>query len=864
MRRNLSGDDWRVTHVYPGEWEWIPITRGDSDLENLNPPIAPWYRATVPGDVQTDLIEAGVLQQPWRDLESRAAEWTSQRDWVYWKDFGAPASVRGHRAVLRFEGVDYSCHVFLNGHHLGDHAGTYVPFELDATEALRAGDTNRLIVVVDHAPTEPDQQGQIGWTGKVRLWKPRFAYKWDWCTRLIPLGIWDDVFLETWDRARLAGLWVTASAEYSEDCWTGLLRLRATLDRATDESLRLRVSVAGSDGSTFLWTHELQVVPLETAVSPVTAQLEVPGVELWWPNGAGKQNLYCVTVELVAVDGTVLDTAERGVGFRRVRAVPNEGAPADALPYTLEVNGKRLFAKGWNWAPISQLYGRLHEDRYRHAIRLARDAHCNLLRVWGGGLLERELFYNLCDEAGIMVWQEFPQSSSGVQNEPALDEEYVVYCEKQARQMVPRRSHHPSLVIWCGGNELMDDAHVPCGLDHPVLATLGNVVREVNPEWIYLPASPSGPTFAADPSNKGRMHDVHGHWLYLGDPDHYRFYNDIDPLFHSEFGAEGTANEEALRLFLSQHYLWPPDRTNPAWVHHGAWWLHREKVEALFGRIEELRKYVYASQWIQYEGLRYIAEANRRRKWHTSGCAPWQFNESWPNTSCTNSLGYFGDVRPAYWAMRGAYAPISVSVRYDRVRWEPGETLEAEIWLNVSEPDDFHASCSEDVSLVWRLVRLEGCQEIAAGVLPVPQPTEASAVSLGRVEARLLDKPALYGMIVAVQGLTLPPARASGLDKRYLFTSHPDPCMERLFGLPNGRLDAEALPDNSILVKCSAYSAVPLVFVRADACSDIEWAYLTWGYAPFLLPGEEIRIERDGAHSVVVAAMNAPVSGIMV
>ncbi|MBM3494361.1 MAG: hypothetical protein FJX72_08585, partial [Armatimonadetes bacterium] len=764
---------------------------------------------------------------------------------------------------LGFEGVDFACHVFLNGVKLGSHEGTYTPFELDASAAIRYGALNRLVVVVEHAPSEPDQQAQIGWTSRVRLWKPRFAYKWDWCTRLVPLGIHDDVWLDIWDRARIEAVRAHADLKGSASRPYGQVNVAVVLDRQRAERLTVQAGVHDAAGAcvareTLLLAPRSEergerreereaaaTAQREAAATSLTARLAVSidDPALWNPNGYGPQNLYTVRIEVYGEDGALLDSRTSRIGFRKVVAVANYGAPPDALPYTLEVNGRKVFLKGWNWAPIDQLYGRPKQERYRHAIRLAREANCNLLRVWGGGLLERECFYDLCDEAGIMIWQEFHQSSSGIDNEPARDDEYVAYCTEQAKRIVPRRTHHPSLVIWCGGNELMDSEQRPNDLTHPVLAALGEVVRNEDTERIYFPTSPSGPVFAADPANRDKMHDVHGHWLYLGNPEHYAFYNSIDPLLHSEFGCEGPANLRALETFLSPEYRWPPDRTNPAWIHHGSWWLHREKVPTLFGPVEDLRTFVFAGQWMQHEGLRYIAESNRRREWRTSGCAPWQLNESWPNASCTNSLDYYGAVRPAYWGMRGAYGPTLVSLRYDGLNYQPGGKFGAELWLNISLPD------TQPSAVRWAAWDLQTCAHLGDGRAH-PRSTEPGPERLGTVAFDLPESPCVFGVSVWADG------EDASAANRYVFSTHQPPLYAPMLSVQKIAPVADQVGPGLLRLTCPR-GTTPLIAVRADGLSGYEGPYLSWGYAPFLMPGEAIRIAVSGHGDVEVSALNA-------
>lgn len=687
----LDGADWQLLHLVPREWELCQVWREDWETKGTFPAVTSWIRGSVPGDVIADAWDAGLIPDPYVDMNSRACEWLAARDWVYRKDFTGPDLERGEVLRLCFEGVDFSCRVYLNGELLGAHEGMFTPFEFDVTEKVRPGRRNRLVVVVMHAPPVEAVQGQVGRTSEARLWKARFAYGWDWCTRLVPLGIWRGVRLVRTGPVWLEDVWVRPRVDLS----AGEERPLAEVDVEVTARSRLladgvRIGVKVLDGERVA-ASALQEVELGGPRAKAVVRLQIPEPRLWWPNGMGGQPLYRVEVTLHAA-GRVSDTRAMTTGLRTVRLVPNEGAPADALPYTLEVNGRRLFARGWNWVPVDHMYGRDQgnippaghpvADRYRRLAGLAAHAHCNLLRVWGGGLLESEKFYDWCDRLGILVWQEFPLSSSGIDNRPPTDAAYLDYIEAEARRMVPLRRNHPSLALWCGGNELMDDAGGPLTEAHPALARLKAVVSELDPDRGWLPTSPSGPEWhsSREKAGTGRQHDVHGPWKYQDDGDHYRYFDTIDPLLHSEFGVDGAANPETLRRFISGRYLFPPDGSNPAWVHHGSWWLHRERIEKLFGPIDTLEAFVRASQWLQAEGLRYSIEAHRRRTGRCGGTLPWQFNEAFPNTSCTSAVDYLLRPKPAYWWIRLAYAPVSVSLKYDRLTWAPGETWSAELW----------------------------------------------------------------------------------------------------------------------------------------------------------------------------------------
>jgi beta-mannosidase len=371
--------------------------------------------------------------------------------------------------------------------------------------------------------------------------------------------------------------------------------------------------------------------------------LEVEQPELWWPNGGGAQRLY--------------DAGEWQVGFRTVELRPNEGAPEGAYPYTLHVNGERIFMRGWNWVPIDVNYGVPQPAKLEKVLRLAQRANVNVLRIWGGGVIESEEFYGWCDRLGILVWQEFSQSSSGLESTPSDDPAFVQTLADDARVIVPSRAHHPSLFAWCGGNELAWPDQEPIDESSPAIAALASVVRELDPSRVWLPSSPTGP--------KGTW-DMHGPWEHQGLRAHNEHYDSRTNLIHSEFGVEGMTNDLSM---IAPEHRWPADKSNPVYEHLGAWWNNAPLVQASFGgRIEDVETMRRASQWLQYDGLRYAIEATIRRAWQASGVLPWQFNEPFPNAWCTSALDWHGDPKPAYFGVARGYRGAP-SARFVTCTW---------------------------------------------------------------------------------------------------------------------------------------------------------------------------------------------------
>jgi beta-mannosidase len=349
--------------------------------------------------------------------------------------------------------------------------------------------------------------------------------------------------------------------------------------------------------------------------------LRVESPKLWWPNGMGEQHLYALR----------LDGRELFVGFRQIEF---------SRPGTFVVNGVPMSVKGWNWVPIDALYGVPRPAKLAHLLELAARAGVNLLRVWGGGLIETAEFYEHCDRLGLLVWQEFSQSSSGTESVPSDDPEFIATMVADAREIVPRRRHHASLALWCGGNELDGDDSTP------VLGALRDVVHELDPGRAWLPTSPLG----------GPDDDVHGPWEHQGLRRHNQCYETRTARLHSEFGVEGMTNRRALEALIDEAHRWPAERTNPVYEHLGAWWNNAPLVQEAFGgRIEDVDTMRRASQWLQYDGLRYAVEATLRRG---AGVIPWQFNEAYPNAWCTCAVDYHGNPKPAYYGVARAYRGV--------------------------------------------------------------------------------------------------------------------------------------------------------------------------------------------------------------
>jgi len=636
---DLGQLEWQLAGFTPHTW------RGQKSMEVGFPPqaeVAP-VPARVPGSVQQALRDAGLLPDWNVGLDSRLCEWVEHRHWMYqvrlpdeW--VAGPGACR-----LVCLGLDGPGWVFLNGREVARFDNAFVPHAFDLSGLLRA-EGNTLQIVFD-AP--PRWLGQCGWTSRMTEWKPRFNYTWDWLPRLVQVGIWDGLFLERSDGQEIASL--RAAAEFDERRGLGALRVRGQAAAGEGSRLRLRLFEGGKEFAA--------LDQPASALDEGVAWDDLP-VRPWQPNGMGDQPLYQLACELRDAGGQVLDRRALRVGFKSVRWLPCRDASPAADPWVCCVNGRTLFLQGVNWTPIRPNFADVTAEQYRQRLTTYRDLGCNVLRVWGGAVLEREAFYDLCDELGLMVWQEMPLSSSGLENWPPEDEASIAAMEGIAASYVARRQHHACLLMWCGGNELQgsldggkEGVGKPIDMSHPMMARLGRLIEREDAGRRFVPSSSSGPRFIADAADFGKnLHwDVHGPWRPPGatEDDWRRYWADDDALFRSELGAPGASPPDVIAARAGNAPATPGHADNPLWSAQ-RWWIDWPDLQTEHGREPaDLAEYVRWSQARQAAALRLAVAACKRRFPAIGGVILWMGHDAFPCMVNTAILDFHGRPKPA-------------------------------------------------------------------------------------------------------------------------------------------------------------------------------------------------------------------------
>jgi beta-mannosidase len=631
-------------------WNWqLALARetGDALL-----PVAGPVPVRVPGSVQGALRDAGVIPDWNVATNSLAAEWVENRHWTFETSLPMSQCRLTGRKQLVCDGLDGAGLVRCGEIEVGRFNSAFVPQRFELESAIKDYCANhpraKAIPLVIVFTDQPRNLGQVNFTSHIRDEKPRFNYVWDWMPRLVQIGIWDGLRLEISEGSEISSL--RMFTELNARTRRGTVRVFAKADEM--HGARWRVS---------LWDKGRKLAALEAQASRKQLKLTVENINPWWPTQSGKQPLYEVRVELLAQRGNVLDIQSRRIGFRDVCWTACEGASRNAEPWILNVNGQPVFVAGVNWTPIRPNFADVTEAQIRARLKNYRDLGFNLIRVWGGAVLERESFFNICDKLGLLVWQEFPFSSSGLDNWPPDDKAAVRRAGEIAESYITRRQHHASLIMWCGGNELQvgpdgsrSGGGVPVGYEHPPIAAMQQTVRRLDPTRRFLPTSPFGPRFSIEPKaiGKGEHHCVHGPWKIPGSmPAWKKYWEQSDALFHSEAGVPGASDAKVIREFCGDSGL-PADETHPAWRHAAAWWLQWKEYLTNGGKPASLDSFVRWSQQWQAEGLAVAFAACKRKFPHCGGFIVWMGHDAFPCPCNTSILDFYGEPKPAALALR--------------------------------------------------------------------------------------------------------------------------------------------------------------------------------------------------------------------
>ncbi|MEV4641706.1 glycoside hydrolase family 2 protein [Actinoplanes sp. NPDC049548] len=768
--------------------------------------------ATVPGCVHTDLLDAGRLEDPFRDDNEKAVAWVGRADWTYERDVSWAGGAH-ERVDLVFEGLDTVAAVELDGVALGSTRNMHRGYRYDVT-ALLDGPRKPLTVHFTSAYTEAERvRDQLGPRPNAYpepfqfIRKMACSFGWDWGPTLVTAGIWRPVRLEGWSTARLAT--VRPLATYDR---TGRLDLSVDVERTRERDLRARVLLDG---------REIALLDLPGGATTARTVVDTGDVTPWNPRGYGEPALYALSVELL--DGeAVLDRWERRTGFRTVEIDRTGGG------FVFHVNGEPVFMKGVNWIPDDIFPARMTRERYERRLREAATAGVNLIRVWGGGIYEDRAFYEVCDELGLMVWQDFLFACADYPEEEPLFSEVVA----EARDNVIRLAPHPSLITWNGNNENLW-LHVAMGWDAEsggltwgeryYLETLPAIVAELDPSRPYQAGSPWSGSWEQAPNDPD--HGTFHSWEVWNRED-YANYRASAPRFVAEFGWQAPPAWTTLRAAVSDEPLLPD---SPGVLHH-------QKAEDGNGKLARglaphfpapasTEAWHYLTQLNQVRAIRTGIEHWRSHWPHTAGTILWQLNDLWPVTSWA-AIDGAGRYKPLYFALRELYADRALTI-------QPGDGGPVVAVLN-DHPDEWTGTLLVERQDTGGAVRatVTGRVSVAArsvSLVPVPEVVAAFGDPAAEVVvARLGDARALWfatedrDFAYEDPGLTVDvEAVAGGLDVHVQAVG-----LARDILLQADRIHPQAAADRGFVTLLAGESAV--IHVRAPIDLDAGLVKAPW------------------------------------
>ncbi len=620
---------WELCGWQP-EWWRVHKNEEKNFLNYMDVPPLP---ARVPASVQGILSRNGFLPEGFAEGDPRSAEWVENRHWIFQRRVRVPAD-GVYRLVC--PGLDGEGEVYAGDALAGRFANSHAVHAFDLS--LTAGE--HLLRIVFLCP--PRWAGQSGFTSRTPVIKPRFNYTWDWCPRMVQIGITAAPYLlapadRTFEIEDL-------TTSLSEDMASGVIRLKGRAANA--EALEIRLLDDATGAETAVWRR---------GASEVAAgvRFTVGSIRLWHPAGEGGAACYRLSIRAA---GEEAELVSRLVGFRRVEWLHNPGAPESAAPWLCRVNGREVFLQGVNWTPVSPLTADASDEDYRRLIRLYRDMGVNILRIWGGASRERELLYDLCARSGIMVWQEFPMSSSSSDNLPPSDAASCAAMLETVNCYVSLLASCPALILWSGGNELMRDELHPCRIpDHVILAMIRGVLAERDPERRMVATSASGPVEWFLTANKGRYahEDTHGPWRVYGSMAEWReFWLANDSLICSETGCCAASSEELLKKYYPGADM-RVTADSVFWNRPMGFWNELEEFRSEHGRDpSDPSEYIRWTRERQYDALGFAAWSCKRRFPACGGVLIWMGHDCWPCTVNTSVIDFDRSRKPGYESLR--------------------------------------------------------------------------------------------------------------------------------------------------------------------------------------------------------------------
>jgi beta-mannosidase len=610
-----------------------------------------WFEASVPGNIVSDLLSNNLIKAPYLETNEDSIQWVFKQNWTYQSTFKLSKS---KNQLLVFNGLDTYSTIYINDSAFLKTDNMFRKWEIDVSFLERNKDHSLRIVFENVFEREKNKIENLGYElpggSRVHTRKAGFHYGWDWGAKITTLGIWKKVEIRSWEDAIIRNF--------------DILQKELTLKKAViDVNIELQVQ---TDGEYFFELNDsIYSYFLTKGDQEVIIPLIIKKPKRWWPNGYGDQYLYPFSL-ILSKDKKIIEKKQKKIGLRTVELVNEKDSLGTSFYF--KINDKPIFMKGANYIPQDHLQDRVSNSDYLNLLSDAKKSNMNMLRVWGGGIYEQDIFYDICDSLGILIWQDFMFACAMYPS----DSIFLENVEQEAIENVRRLNHHPSIVLWCGNNENSEgwqrwgwqdafDSIQKKEIQNGYEKLFNNILPKVVIQYTKTPYWESSPSLGrGDPQHQFEG-DAH-YWGVWHDAEPFENLRTKVPRFMSEFGFQSFPSMETISTFCDSSQY---DLNSPSILSHQKHprgnALILEYMEREYPLPTSFEKLVYLSQIVQSQGIRMGLEAHRYSQPYCMGTLYWQFNDCWPVVSWS-SRDYFGNWKALNYAVKDVFEPLALSI----------------------------------------------------------------------------------------------------------------------------------------------------------------------------------------------------------
>ncbi|MFD0836449.1 glycoside hydrolase family 2 protein [Mariniflexile aquimaris] len=634
-----------------------------------------WLKASVPGTVHTDLLANGVIEDPFYRLNEKQLQWIDKTDWEYYTTFKVDNKVFNKETIeLEFKGLDTYAKIYINDSLVFGTDNMFVGYQLNSKPFLKLGE-NQLKIVFDspirlglekrdalgyRLPNAVNDQSVNGGLGDKQVAvfsrKAGYHFGWDWGPRLVSSGIWQDILLLAWNKASIKDVYIKQT-ELTND--VAQLNVAVELEATDDFKSFLNIKI----DSVLSVRHKMD---LKKGINKIEIPVIIENPELWWTNGLGNQKLYKIDIE-VTKGGRLLASNSKNIGLKTLEVVQQPDSIGTSFYFKL--NGHPVFMKGANYIPQDVFLNRVTIQDYERIIQDMVYANYNMIRVWGGGIYEKDIFYELCDKNGILVWQDFMFACAMYPGDAA----FLESVKQEAIYNVKRLRNHTSIALWCGNNENLvgwknwgwiNDIYnnqggevlnkVWKGYTDVFHNILPDLVKELDSDTFYWASSPSSVQGEDQTLTSGDYH----YWKVWGQQAAFSTFNEYVPRFMSEYGFQSFPEFETVKKYTLEED-W--DIYSEVMQSHQRSIIGNKNIEfymeSMYRKPKDFQSFLYVSQLLQAKGMQIAIEAHRRNMPYCMGSLYWQINDCWPVASWS-SIDYYGNWKASHFKVKELYKPI--------------------------------------------------------------------------------------------------------------------------------------------------------------------------------------------------------------